>query len=307
MTLNTFARRAGLLVAVLAAALATTSAVALESNTLRKIAAAGVISIGYRDGSVPFSFLDERRHPVGYSIDVCLHIVDAIKAQLRMPQLTVKYVPVSSATRIPLVVNGGVDIECGVTTNNVERQKQVAFTVTTYIAASRLVSKRAQPVVTLNDLRGKSVVSTVGTTSIKYLPDLNSMRRLDVTILSAKDDDEAFRMVETDRATAYAMDDVLLRSTVAAAQNPGDYVISDEALSVEPYGMMVSKSDPEFKRIADQAIKALFASGGIRGIYRKWFESPIPPKGLNLRMPMHPSLARIIEHPTDSGDPAVYR
>jgi glutamate/aspartate transport system substrate-binding protein len=304
MTLKNFVRLGCVAVAVLAGS---ASAFALESITLRKIAAAGVISIGYRDGSVPFSYLDERRHPVGYSIDICLHIVDAIKAQLQLPQLTVKYVPVTAATRIPLVVNGGVDMECGVTTNNVERQKQVAFTLTTFVASSRLVSKRTQPVITLNDLRGKSVVSTVGTTSMQYLPELNAQRGLDVTILSAKDDAEAFRMVETDRATAYAMDDVLLRSSVANVQNPDDYVISDDALSVEPYGMMVNKADPEFKKLADAAITKLFASGDIRRLYRKWFESPIAPKGVNLRMPIHPSLEKAIKHPTDSGDPANYR
>ena len=179
--------------------------------------------------------------------------------------------------------------------------------MTTFVASSRLVSKRTQPVITLNDLRGKSVVSTVGTTSMQYLPELNAQRGLNVTILSAKDDAEAFRMVETDRATAYAMDDVLLRSSVANVQNPEDYVISDDALSVEPYGMMVNKADPEFKKLADGAITTLFANGDIRRLYRKWFESPIPPKGVNLRMPMHPSLEKTIKHPTDSGDPANYR
>jgi len=303
MTLTNILRSCGFA----AAFMACTSATAQESLTLRKIRAAGVISVGYRDGSVPFSYLDERRHPVGYSMDICLRIVETIKTQLKLNQLTVKLVPVTSATRIPLVANGSVDLECGVTTNNVERQKQVAFTVTTYVAASRLVSKRSSPVVNLSDLRGKSVVSTVGTTSIKYLPELNTRRGLGVTIIAAKDDPDAFRMVETDRATAYAMDDVLLRSAVAVVHNPDDYVISTEALSVEPYGIMLSKGDPEFKKLADGAIGALFASGDIFHLYRKWFESPIPPKGINLKLPMHPALKRVIQHPTDSGDPAVYR
>jgi len=305
MTLTNFLRWCGLACTALTAA--ASAAASPESMTLRKIRAAGVISIGYRDGSVPFSYLDERRHPVGYSMDICLRIVDAVKTRLELPQLTVKLVPVTSATRIPLVVNGSVDLECGVTTNTVERQKQVAFTVTTFVAASRLLSKRSSPILTLNDLRGKSVVSTVGTTSIKYLPELNTQRGLDVTILAAKDDPDAFRLVETDRATAYAMDDVLLRSSVAVAHNPEDYVISAEALSVEPYGIMLGKGDPEFKKLADDTIAALFASRDIERLYRKWFDSPVPPKGINLKLPMHPALRRVIEHPTDSGDPAVYR
>jgi glutamate/aspartate transport system substrate-binding protein len=278
-----------------------------ESPTLRKIREAGVITLGYRESSVPFSYLDTSQRPVGYSMAICDRIVDAVKARLKLRDLERRYVPLTSATRVPMVANGTVDLECGVTTNNLERQKQVAFTVTTFVAASRLVSRKSAPVLKLEDLRGKVVTSTVGTTSLKHLQELYTGRRLDMSIVAARDDPDAFRLVETGRADAYAMDDVLLRGTVALSRNPGDYVISEEALSVEPYGIMLAKGDPEFKRLADEAITGLFRSGEIHRLYRQWFQSPIPPNGVNLQLPMLPAMQRVIEHPTDSPDPALYR
>jgi glutamate/aspartate transport system substrate-binding protein len=256
---------------------------------------------------VPFSYLDDAQRPIGYSVDVCQHIVQAVKKRLGLRELELRYVPVSSATRVSLVANGQVDLECGVTTNNAERQRRVAFTITTYVAASRLVSRRATPVMRLDDLRQKVVASTVGTTSLQHLQDLSTSRGLELQILAARDDPEAFRMVETGRAAAYAMDDVLLRATVAAARRPEDFVLSDEALSVEPYGIMIGRDDPEFKRVADEAIVALFRTGEIFRLYQRWFQSPIPPRGLNLQLPMHPAMRKVVEHPTDSADPAVYR
>lgn len=277
-----------------------------QSPTLRKIREAGVVSIGYRDTSVPFSYLDDRQRPIGYSIAICDRIVEAVRLRLALPQLERRFVPVNSATRIPLVANGSVDLECGVTTNNVERQKHVAFSITIFVTASRLASKKATPITRVEDLRGKAVVSTVGTTSIKHLQELNTRRGLDVSILASKDDVEAFAMVEKNRAAAFAMDDVLLRGTIAVSRQPDDYVISEEALSVEPYGVMLRKGDPAFKRLVDETITALFRSGEIYNVYRAWFQSPIPPRGVVLDLPMHPALRRAIEQPTDSGDPAVY-
>jgi glutamate/aspartate transport system substrate-binding protein len=278
-----------------------------DSPTLRKIREAGVISLGYRDASVPFSYLDDAQRPIGYSVDICQRIVEAVKRRLGLRELEQRYVPVSSATRVSLVANGQVDLECGVTTNNAERQRKVAFTITTYVAASRLVSRRAAPVMKLDDLRQKIVASTVGTTSLHHLHDLSTNRGLEMQILAARDDPEAFRMVETGRAAAYAMDDVLLRATVAAARRPEDFVLSDEALSVEPYGIMLGRDDPEFKRVADEAIVTLFRTGEIFRLYQRWFQSPIPPRGLNLQLPMHPAMRRVVDRPTDSPDPAVYR
>ncbi|TMH03312.1 MAG: amino acid ABC transporter substrate-binding protein [Betaproteobacteria bacterium] len=280
---------------------------AQESPTLRKIREAGMISIGYRESSVPFSYLDSAQRPVGYSMAICDRIVDAVRQRLGLADLERRLVPVSSATRIPLVTNGTIDLECGVTTNTAERQRQVAFTVTTFVAASRLVSRKSAPVMRLEDLRGKTVTSTVGTTSLAHLQKLHTERGLEMSIVAVREDTDAFRLVETDRAAAYAMDDVLLRGTIAVARHPEDFVVSDEALSVEPYGIMLGKGDPQFKQLADQAIKALFKSGEIHRLYRQWFESPIPPNGVNLGLPMHPAMRRVIEQPTDSPDPAAYR
>lgn len=281
--------------------------VAAESMTLRKIRETGVVTIGYRDASIPLSYLDARQKPIGYSIDICRHIVDAVKAHLQMQELTTRMVLVNASTRIPLVANGTVDLECGVTTNNVERQQQVAFTVTTFVAESRVLSRKSSPVRTVSALNGKTVVSAAGTTSVRHLQDLGRRRSMGLTILAARDETEALRMVDTDRANAYAMDDVLLRSAAAASGHPEDYLISDDALSVEPYAIMLNRDDPEFKRLADEAIVQLFKSGEIYRLYHQWFRSPIPPKGTNLQMPLSPALERVYQRPTDSPDPATYR
>lgn len=296
---------ARLSIALLLAA-ACCAAGAAESATLRKIRESGVITLGYREAEFPFSYLDQAQRPVGYTMDICDRIVNAVKQRLNMPDLERRYVQVESPTRIPLVSNGTVDLECGVTTNTVEREREVAFTITTFVAESRLVSKKSAPVMRLEDMRGKVVTSTVGTTSLTHLQELYSTKGLDMTILAAQDDPEAFRLVVTDRAAAYAMDDALLRGTVASQPDPGDYVISSERLSVEPYGIMLTKGDPEFKRLADQVITGLFSSGDIFKLYRKWFQSPIPPKGVNLAFPIFPSMQRLVAHPTDSPDPASY-
>ena len=207
------------------------------SATLSKAEQTGIITLGYRVGSVPFSYLDEKLNPIGYSMDLCYRVVDAVKIKLKLRHLQVKLIPVTSATRIPMVVNGTVDLECGVTTNTRERQKSESFSVTTFVAASRLLAKKSSAIQTLGDLQGKSVASTVGTTSIRYLHEMNQIQKLDMKILAGLDDAESFQMVQTDRAVAYVMDDVLLRSLVAGAKIPGQFVISTESLSIEPYGI----------------------------------------------------------------------
>lgn len=295
-------------VLVLATALAVTvSSQAQDSPALRKIREAGVITLGYRDGSVPFSYLDSAHRPVGYSIDICQHVVDAVRAHLGLPDLERRFVLVNSATRVPMVANRTVDLECGVTTHTVERQRHVAFSVTTYVAASRLVSRRTEPVRRLQDLRGRVVTSTVGTTSLVHLQRLSTEQGLAMTIVAARDDPDAFRWVQNGRADAFAMDDVLLRGMIALARNPADFVVSDDALSVEPYAIMLPKGDPVFKDLVDRAIVALFRRGEVDALYGRWFESAIPPAGVNLALPMLPAMRRVIEHPTDTPDPAHYR
>lgn len=277
------------------------------SVTLQKISATGVISIGYREGSVPFSYLDENHQPVGYSMDICNKVVAALRARLKLKALAVRLVPMTPATRVPLVANGTIDLECGVTTNTPERQKSVAFSVTTFVTESRLVSRRQAPILRIDDMRGKTVVTTIGTTSMRNLNELNQSRQLGVEILAGRDDSDSFQMVVSGRAQGYAMDDVLLRSFIANAPQPEDYLISRETLSVEPYGIMLNKDDPVFKRAVDEAVVTLFRSDEFAGIYRRWFQTPIPGQGINLKLPMSEAFRKVVQRPTDSASPEDYQ
>lgn len=276
-------------------------------GTLKKVKDTGTITLGVRDSSIPFSYLDDNQNAVGYSVDLCMKIVDAVKTELKMPDLKVVKQPVTSATRIPLMANGTIDLECGSTTNNIERQQQVSFADTTFVTANRLVSKKSSNINKLEDLKGKTLVSTSGTSNLKQVTQLNGDKNLGINVVPANDHSNAFQMVETDRAAAFAMDDILLYSLVANSKTPANYVISTEALSVEPYGIMLRKDDPQFQKVADGAIAATFKSGEINKIYAKWFQSPIPPKNINLNLPMGDALKKVIATPTHSGDPAAYK
>ena len=276
-------------------------------GTLKKIKDSGTITLGVRDASIPFSYLDDNQQAIGYSIDLCMKIVDAVKTELKMPALNVVKQPVTSATRIPLMANGTIDLECGSTTNNIERQQTVSFANTTFVTANRLVSKKSSNISKLEDLKGKTLVSTSGTSNLKQVTTLNGEKNLGINIVPANDHSNAFQMVETDRASAFAMDDILLYSAVANSRSPATYVISQEALSVEPYGIMLRKDDPAFQKVADNAIDATFKSGEINKIYAKWFLSPIPPKNINLNVPMSDALKKVVASPTHSGDPVAYK
>src|SRR6266850_1059137 len=278
-----------------------------QEGTLKKIKETGVITLGHRDASIPFSYFDDKQSAIGYAVDLCGKIVDAVKAELKMPNLQVKLNPVTSATRIPLMANGTIDLECGSTTNNLERQKQVSFTITHFVTANRFVSKKAASLKDLNDLKGKTIVSTSGTTNIKQITELHGQKNLGITILPAKDHAEAFLMVETGRAVAFFMDDILLYSLVANSKTPSDWTISADALSIEPYGIMLRKDDPSFKKVVDGAMTSLYKSGEINKIYAKWFLSPVPPKGINLNVPMSEVFKHVVAKPTDSGDPNDYK
>ena len=276
-------------------------------GTLKKIKDSGTITLGIRESSSPFSFLDDEQKPVGYSIDLCMKIVDAVKADLKMSTLNVAMQPVTSATRIPLMANGTIDLECGSTTNNVERQQQVGFVDTTFVTANRFVSKKSANLSKLEDLKGKTLVSTSGTSNLKEVTEINGARNLGINVVPAAEHPAAFAMVETDRAAAFAMDDILLYGLVANAKTPANYVISPEAISIQPYGIMLRKGDAAFKKVADGAVVAVFKSGEINKIYAKWFLSPIPPKNINLNVPMSEQLKKVIASPTDSGEPAAYK
>jgi glutamate/aspartate transport system substrate-binding protein len=302
-------KTSGVLGLALAAALWAGQAHAEElSGTLKTIKETGTITLGFRDSSIPFSYLDDNQKPVGFAMDICYRIVDAVKKELKLDKLEVKLNPVTSSTRIPLLANGTVDLECGSTTNNAERQKQVSFTNTHFLTASRFVSKKSSKINSIDDLKGKVVVSTSGTTNIKQLTEANAARNLGANIIPAKDHAEAFLMVETDRAVAFVMDDILLASLVAGSKDPSAYVISKDAFSrPEPYGIMLRKDDSAFKKVVDAATAALYASGEASKLYDKWFMQKIPPKGLNLNAPISPELKAEFAKPSDSPDPDSYK
>ena len=293
--------------AVVCAAFLSAPALAQDSPTLKKIKDSGTITIGHRDSSIPFSYYDDKQQVVGYAMDICMRVVDAIKAELKMPNLQVKLNPVTSATRIPLIANGTIDLECGSTTNNLDRQKQVGFTNTYFVTANRYVAKKSSNIKSLADLKGKTIVSTAGTTNLKWVTEENQKQNLGMSILTAKDHAEAFLMVETGRAVAFFMDDILLYSLVANSKSPADYAVGSEAYTVEPYGAMMPRDDAAFRKLVDDATAKLYKSGEMAALYDKWFLKPIPPKGIALNVPMSAELKKVLGSPTSSGDPAMYK
>ncbi|WP_308724752.1 glutamate/aspartate ABC transporter substrate-binding protein [Metapseudomonas otitidis] len=289
------------LAAAIAATLISAPAIADElTGTLKKIKDSGTIVLGHRDASIPFSYLGtEPGKPIGYSHDLQLKVVEAVKKELALPDLKVRYNLVTSQTRIPLVQNGTVDIECGSTTNNLERQKQVDFSVGIFEVGTRLLSKKTAGINDFADLKGKNVVTTAGTTSERLLKSMNAEKQMGMNIISAKDHGESFLMLESGRAVAFMMDDALLYGEMAKAKKPDDWVVTGQPQSFEIYGCMVRKGDEAFKKVVDKAIADVFASGEINGIYDKWFTQPIPPKNLNLNFPMSDELKKLIATPTD--------
>ncbi len=278
------------------------------TGTLKKIKETGAITIGYRDSSIPFSYLDDNQKPIGFAIDICYKIVDAVKKELKLDKLAIEFNPVTSSTRIPLLANGTIDLECGSTTNNADRLKQVWFTNTHFLTATRFVSKKSNKISSIDDLKGKSVASTSGTTNIKQLTEANAARNLGINIIPAKEHAESFLMVETDRAAAVVLDDILLASFVAGSKDPDAYMMSKDAFSKpEPYGIMLRKDDQAFKKVVDAATASLYSSGEGERLYDKWFMQKIPPKGLNLNAPISPELKAEFAKPSDSPEPDSYK
>jgi len=274
-------------------------ALAQSSPTLKKIADSGAISLGHRESSIPFSYYDSKQQVVGYSHELMLKAVDAIKAELKRPDLAVKLVPVTSQNRIPLVLNGTVDLECGSTTNNKERAKQVDFSTTLFVVGTRLMTKKDSGVQDFADLKGKNVVVTAGTTSERLLRKYNEESKAGMSIISAKDHGESFLTLETGRAVAFMMDDALLYGEKAKAKKPDEWVVVGKPMSQEPYGCMMRKDDPAFKKIVDAAITKAMLSGEAAKIYAKWFQTPIPPKGLNLNWPASDAVTALFKAPND--------
>lgn len=285
---------------------ATTEATANTNGTLDKIKESGTIVVGHRDSSIPFSYIaDDPNQPIGYAHDLEMKVVEAVKQKLNMPDLKIRYNLITSQTRIPLVQNGTVDFECGSTTNNEERQKQVAFSNGFFEIGTRLLTKKDSGIQGFDDLKGKTLVTTAGTTSERYIREYNDDKKMDINVISAKDHGEGFLMLENGRADAFMMDDVLLAGEKAKAKNPDEWVIVGEPQSFEIYGCMMRKDDAEFKAVVDEALANVFKSGEINSIYDKWFLNPIPPKNVNLKFEMSDNLKALIANPHDSDQPKV--
>lgn len=272
---------------------------AAMSGTLDKIKKSGTIVLGYRDSSIPFSYIaDNPTQPVGYAHDLQLKVVDAVKQKLNMPDLKIRYNLVTSQNRIPLVSNGTVDLECGSTTNNKERQQQVDFSLGFFEVGSRLLTAKDSGVNGFTDLKGKKLVTTAGTTSERYIR--QHQKELGIgEIISAKDHAESFLMLQNGRAAAFMMDDILLAGEKSKATDPNKWVIVGIAPIHEVYGCMLRKGDKEFKQVVDDAIKTFYGSAEVNKSYEKWFQQPIPPKNINLNFPMSDQLKALIATPHD--------
>jgi len=261
-----------------------------QASTLDKIKQSGTMTLAYREASIPFSYLDDKAKPTGFGFEICEKIADRVKAATGRSDLKKQYQAVTSANRIPLLQNGTIDIECGSTTNNSERGKQVAFAINYFYTGTRFLVKTGTNVSKLADLAGKPVVSTTGTTNFQIIRKLNEDQKLGIDLLGAKDHAESALMVQTGRAVAFGMDDILLYGLRASAQNPSELSVVGEPIQVEPYAIMVRKDDPAFKKLVDDTLAAMMKSGEFEALYKKWFQSPIPPKGINLNAPMSKEL-----------------
>ena len=278
------------LMASMAAAVLFTATGAQAADTLAKIAESGKITLAYRESSVPFSYLDGPNKPIGFSVELSNAVVEAVKKKLNKPNLQVQLMPVTSQNRIPLITNGTVDLECGSTTNNSARGKDVAFAVNHFYTGTRLLTKKSSKIKDYADLAKKTVASTTGTTNAQVIRKYSADKKLDMQLILGKDHDDSLLLVENDRAVAFAMDDILLFGLMANSKNPASLEVVGESLQVEPYACMLRKDDPEFKKLVDGTIMRLIKSGDFAKMYAKWFTSPIPPKGVNLNLPMSEEL-----------------
>lgn len=268
-------------------------------GTLKKVKETGTITIGHRDSSIPLSYLDDKLQPVGFSLDLCKHVVDAVKTKLGVPGLKVAYNPVTSATRIPLVANGTVDIECGSTANMTSRQRQVGFSYTFFVPQFKWIARSSGGIRSADDLRGKTVAVTAGTNTAVFVNKMNSQEGLGMTIMPGKDHAESFLLVETGRAAAWMEDDVLIAGFRANAKNPADFKLLDKAYPSDPYALMIRRDDPQFKALVDDTLAKLMRSGEFAKLYAQWFESPIPPRGIKIQLPMSDALKGDIKEPND--------
>ena len=271
------------------------------TGTLKKINATGTLAIGYRETSIPFSYLDNRAEPIGYAIDLCMKIVDQVKLTLNRPDLKIRMLPVTSSNRIPLLRNGTIDLECGSTTNSKVRQKQVAFGPTYFLVNIRAAVKKSSGIETLAQLDNRAVAATSGTTSVALLRAHQRGKEMRLKEIYGKDHAESFLLMAEDRASAFVIDDILLAGQIANAKKPELYKILPESLRQEPYSMMLRRDDPQFKTLVDKAVGDVMRSGEIYALYDKWFVQPIPPRRLNLHFPLTDALREQFQHPNDEG------
>jgi ABC-type amino acid transport substrate-binding protein len=272
---------------------------AATAQTLQKIADSNKITVSYRESSVPFSYLIGSTKAVGFSVELTEAIVDDVRKKIKKPNLEVATMPVTSQNRIPLLMNGTYDLECGSTTNNSARGKDVAFAISHFYTGTRLLAKKSSGIKNYADLAKKTVSSTTGTTNAQVIRKYSADKNLDMQLVLGKDHDDSLLLVETDRAVAFAMDDILLFGLMANSKNPAALEVVGDSLQVEPYGCMLRKDDPEFKTLVDGAITRLMKSGEFSKLYDKWFMSPIPPKGVNLNLPMSEQLKANLKAPSD--------
>jgi len=271
------------------------------TGTLKKAKDTGTFTIGYRESSIPFSYLDDKQQPIGYAMDLCMKVFEAVKTELKMPNLKLGLQSVSSSNRIPLLQNGTIDLECGSTTNSVDRQKQVAFGPTYFVINVSAAVKKSSGIKSMADLAGETISTTSGTTAVPLLKQYEKTKNAEIKEIYGKDHAESFLLLTQDRVAAFVMDDILLAGQIANSSNPGDYMILPESLRTEPYSMMLRKDEPQFKALVDKTIDAVMMSSEINKIYAKWFTSPIPPKGVNLNFPETPAIKDAFAHPNDKG------
>lgn len=290
------------LVFFLSTAVAGTAAVAQPTDTLAKIKESGVINIGSRDTQVPFSYrVSGNGDPIGFTNDICLKIVDAVKAKLKLPSLAVRYTTLTSTNRIPLIQNGTVDLDCATTTNSVVRQEQVAFAPSHFVTNITAAVKKNSGINSFANLKGKTIATVAGSTSIQLLRAYKKSDNVEVQELAGRDTGDAFLLLASDRAVAYVLDDVQLAALIATSKAPGDYRLLNESLRQEPYGIMFRKGDPALKEVVDQTVLGLMKSGAIDELYSKWFTKPIPPSNINLAFPMSDAVRNAYRNPNSNG------
>jgi glutamate/aspartate transport system substrate-binding protein len=290
--------------ALLATTLLTTTllpvpAAAQDSGTLKKIRDSGRIVMGVRESSSPLSYTLGGGQYTGFHVEMCQRIVDSIKTQLKLPKLEIQYSPVTSQNRIPLMENGTIDIECGSTTNNAARQKQVDFAPTTYITEVRMAVKANSGINSINQLNGRTIATTTGTTSVQHLRKHQRAKGVEFKEIYGKDHADSFLLLESGRADAFVMDDNILAGLIATSKNPSDFKIVGEVLSVEPIAIMMRRDDLAFKKMVDEAVRGLIKSSEYQKLYDKWFQSPIPPRNTSVNLPMGETLKAALKDPND--------